>query len=178
MSDLLSPIYYVFDANEADAFWGLVGVMKMMVGLSIQICLTHRNRTSFATKAACVGSSARSSSLYSSWTPSSTLISVGFPLPDVSNPAEKTESLNLFFVFRWILISFKREFKFENVIKLWEVLWTNYYSTNFVLFITLAVLHSHRDVILRYLTEFDEVLKYANDLSGTVSAVGELRLLV
>ena len=31
MSDLLSPIYVVFEANEADAFWGLVGVMKEMV---------------------------------------------------------------------------------------------------------------------------------------------------
>jgi len=36
MSDLLSPIYYVFDANEADSFWGLVGVMKMMVGLDLR----------------------------------------------------------------------------------------------------------------------------------------------
>lgn len=33
---------------------------------------------------------------------------------------------------------------------------------------TLAVLQSHREVIIRYLTEFDEVLKYANDLSGTI----------
>lgn len=48
------------------------------------------------------------------------------------------------------------------------MLWTNYYSTHFVLFVALAVLQSHRDVILRYLTEFDEVLKYANDLSGTI----------
>jgi hypothetical protein len=31
MSDLLSPIYVVFDADEADSFWGLVGVMQMMV---------------------------------------------------------------------------------------------------------------------------------------------------
>jgi hypothetical protein len=31
MSDLLSPIYVVFGANEADAFWAFVGVMKMMV---------------------------------------------------------------------------------------------------------------------------------------------------
>jgi len=34
MSDLLSPIYIVFDANEADAFWGLVGVMEIMVGFT------------------------------------------------------------------------------------------------------------------------------------------------
>ena len=39
MSDLLSPIYVVFDANEADAFWGLVGVMQMMVRLAFRIPL-------------------------------------------------------------------------------------------------------------------------------------------
>lgn len=50
-----------------------------------------------------------------------------------------------------------------------QVLWTNYYSNQFVLFVALAILQSHRDMILRYLTEFDEVLKYANDLAGTVS---------
>lgn len=49
------------------------------------------------------------------------------------------------------------------------MLWTNYYSDQFVLFVALAVLQSHRDVLIRYLAEFDEVLKYANDLSGTVS---------
>jgi hypothetical protein len=35
MSDLLSPVYVVFDANEGDAFWGLVGVMKMMVSAAV-----------------------------------------------------------------------------------------------------------------------------------------------
>ena len=54
---------------------------------------------------------------------------------------------------RWILIAFKREFPFEDVLRLWEVLWTDYYSNNFVLFVALAVLESHRDVILRYLVE-------------------------
>lgn len=54
---------------------------------------------------------------------------------------------------RWILITFKREFPFDDVIRLWEVLWTDYYSNSFVLFVALAVLESHRDVILRYLVE-------------------------
>lgn len=84
--------------------------------------------------------------------------------------AEKTDSLNLFFCFRWILISFKREFAFSQVIRLWEVLWTSYYSDQFNLFVALAILQSHRDVLMRYLQEFDEVLKYANDLSGSVRA--------
>ncbi len=113
-----------------------------------------------------------------------------------SRYAVRTDSLNLFFCFRWILIAFKREFKFEDVIRLWDVsvevlercsaldrklatklntqqlpqiLFTSYYSEEYVLFIALAILHSHREVIIRYLIEFDEVLKYANDLSGTVS---------
>lgn len=66
-----------------------------------------------------------------------------------------------------------------------QVLWTDYYSQRFVLFVALAVLESHRDVILRYLVEvsfpihpsdysqltlqqFDEVLKYCNELSMTI----------
>ena len=86
--------------------------------------------------------------------------------------AEKTDALNLFFCFRydstfhvhfpahrglcvisWVLIAFKREFSFEDVLRLWEVLWTDYYSSSFVLFVALAVLESHRDMILRYLVE-------------------------
>jgi len=64
-----------------------------------------------------------------------------------------------FFFGSWILISFKREFPFEGVLRLWEVLWTDYYTNGMVLFVALAVLESHRDVMLRYLVEFDEILK-------------------
>ena len=55
--------------------------------------------------------------------------------------------------FRWVLIAFKREFPFDDVLRLWEVLWTDYYTRDFVLFVALAVLESHRDMILRYLVE-------------------------
>lgn len=67
--------------------------------------------------------------------------------------AEKAEALNLFFCFRWVLIAFKREFPFEEVLRLWEILWTDYYSNQFLLFVAFAVLESHRDSILRYLIE-------------------------
>ena len=67
--------------------------------------------------------------------------------------AEKAEALNLFFCFRWVLIAFKREFPFDDVLRLWEVLWTDYYSNQFLLFVAFAVLESHRDMILRYLIE-------------------------
>lgn len=69
----------------------------------------------------------------------------------------------------WVLIAFKREFPFDDVLSLWEVcriysygfnilkcrqiLWTDYYCDQFLLFVALAVLESHRDGILRYLVE-------------------------
>ncbi|CAG8479286.1 5938_t:CDS:10 [Diversispora eburnea] len=80
----------------------------------------------------------------------------------------KTESLNLFFCFRWILIWFKREFKFDEVLHLWEVLWSNYLCTQFHLFVALAILNKHRRVIIENLCQFDEILKYINDLSMTI----------
>ena len=39
------------------------------------------------------------------------------------------------------------------MLRLWEVLWTDYYSSQFLLFVAFAVLESHRDMILRYLIE-------------------------
>lgn len=70
---------------------------------------------------------------------------------------EKTGALNLFFCFRWILCSFKRELSFEGTLALWEILWTDHYGTHFHLFFALAIIQAHRDVIIRYLREFDEV---------------------
>lgn len=144
MSDLLSPIYVVFDANEADAFWGLVGVMQMMESNFLRDQSGMKRQLSTLQRL------------------------IGVMDPELYAHLDRTGSLNLFFVFRWILISFKREFAFDQVIRLWEVLWTNFYSDQFNLFIALAILQSHRDVLIRYLKEFDEVLKYANDLSGTI----------
>ena len=48
-----------------------------------------------------------------------------------------------------------------------QVLWTDYYSNNFVLFVALAVLESHRDVILRYLVEVSVISSFAKTISST-----------
>jgi hypothetical protein len=72
---------------------------------------------------------------------------------------EETETYNLFFCFRWLLIWFKREFKWEDIISLWKVLWTNYLSDKMVLFIALVVTDAHRKTILEELNRFNEILK-------------------
>lgn len=144
MSDLCAPLYVVMACDEALTFWCFVNVMSRM-------------KKNF---------SRDQSGMKKQLLTLQQLI--GVMDPELYRHLEKTDALNLFFCFRWVLITFKREFPFDDVLRLWEVLWTDYYSNQFVLFVALAVLESHRDVILRYLVEFDEILKYCNDLSMTI----------
>ncbi|GAA5958710.1 hypothetical protein JCM3765_006012 [Sporobolomyces pararoseus] len=81
---------------------------------------------------------------------------------------EQTNSLNLFFAYRWLLTCYKREFTFEDTVKLWEVFFTDHLGKRFHLFFALAILEANREVMIRYLREFDEILKYTVELSGTL----------
>ena len=100
-------------------------------------------------------------------------------IPKLYAHLEKSGSDEFFFLFRQLLVWFKREFSWDDVCTLWEVLWTDYLSGQFHLFIALAILDRHKEVImgtlprkegwrLEHLREFDEVLKYINDLSMTI----------
>jgi len=144
MSDLCAPVYVVMGSDEELTFWCFVEIMNRMT----QNFLRDQS-----------GMKKQLLTLQQ-------LISVMDP--ELYRHLEKTDGLNLFFCFRWVLIAFKREFPFDDVLRLWEVLWTDYYSNEFVLFVALAILESHRDMILRYLVEFDEILKYCNELSMTI----------
>jgi len=144
MSDLCAPIYVVMGGESEITFWCFVEVMDRMK----QNFLRDQS-----------GMKKQLSTLQQ-------LIAVMDP--ELYRHFEKAEALNLFFCFRWVLIAFKREFPFDEVLGLWEILWTDYYSNQFLLFVAFAILESHRDMILRYLVEFDEILKYCNELTMTI----------
>lgn len=78
--------------------------------------------------------------------------------------------------YRWLLCSFKRELSFDQTLQLWENLWTDHLGPNFHLFVALAILEAHRDVMIRYLREFDEVSQRsrARCERGTLQQVIEL----
>lgn len=73
---------------------------------------------------------------------------------------QRADSTNFFFFFRMLLVWYKREFMWDDILRLWECLWTDHLSGNFHLFIALSILQKHRDVIMNHLEHFDEVLKY------------------
>ncbi|OQO00055.1 hypothetical protein B0A48_14258 [Cryoendolithus antarcticus] len=143
MSDLLAPIYAI-EQDDAVAFWGFVGFMERMERNFL------RDQSGMRLQLLTLDHLCR------------------FLDPKLYDHLQKLDSTNFFFFFRMLLVWFKREFEFNDILRLWEGLWTDYYSANFHLFIAMAILEKHRDVILEHLKGFDEVLKYVNELSGTI----------
>jgi TBC1 domain family member 15 len=156
MSDLLSPIYVVCEGDQAMAYWAFETLMERMKGNFLRdqsgmkgqlTLLQGLLRTMDVQLYKHLGTSS----------PPLTRCRRAELTPSLVSLAEECGSLNLFMCFRWLLCSFKRELSFDQTLQLWEVLWTDHLGANFHLFIALAILEAHRDVIIRYLREFDEV---------------------
>ncbi|KAH6840883.1 rab-GTPase-TBC domain-containing protein [Chaetomium sp. MPI-CAGE-AT-0009] len=143
MSDLLAPIYAVLQ-DDALAFWGFK-------------CFMDRMERNFLRDQSGMRAQLRALDHL-----------VQFMDPKLYAHLESADSTNFFFFFRMLLVWYKREFDWPDVLHLWEVLWTDYLTSSFHLFVALAILEKHRDVIMTHLKHFDEVLKYINELSTTI----------
>ena len=53
----------------------------------------------------------------------------------------------MFFAFRWLLVNFKREFTYNDIMQIWEVIWSGVLSTDYALFIALAILGKYKEGI-------------------------------
>ncbi|KAM3608502.1 uncharacterized protein V6R79_000066 [Siganus canaliculatus] len=140
MSDLLSPILYVME-NEVDAFWCFVSFMDQM----------HQNFEE------------QMQGMKTQLIQLSTLLR----LLDLAfwNYLEAQDSGYLYFCFRWLLIRFKRELSFQDVLRLWEVMWTGLPCSNFHLLVCCAILDSEKHKIMEENYGFNEILKHINELS-------------
>ncbi|KAI8443682.1 rab-GTPase-TBC domain-containing protein [Phakopsora pachyrhizi] len=156
MSDLCAPLYVVCEADEVLTFFAFVKLMDRMKSHFLRDQSGMKDKLS------------RLQQL---------LLLID---PQLYHHFEKTNSLNLFFCFRWILIAFKREFEFDDVLKVWEALWTEVFGPHSDLFFAISILEAHREPMIRYLREFDEVLKYVNDISMTLDCeqlIGQAEVL-
>ncbi|CAA7406959.1 unnamed protein product [Spirodela intermedia] len=143
MSDLLSPIFYVME-DESESFWCFVELMERL-GPNFNRDQSGMHSQLFAL-----------------------LKLVELLDTPLHNYFSKTECLNYFFCFRWLLIQFKREFEYEEVMRLWEVLWTHYLSEHLHLYICVAILKRYRQKIMGEEMDFDTLLKFINELSGRI----------
>ncbi|KAM4747714.1 TBC1 domain family member 15 [Rhinophrynus dorsalis] len=150
MSDLLSPVLYVME-NEVDAFWCFVSYMDQM----------HQNFEE------------QMQGMKIQLVQLSTLLRLldsGF-----CSYLESQDSGYLYFCFRWLLIRFKREFSFQDILRLWEVMWTDLPCQNFHLLICCAVLESEKQQIMDQHYGFNEILKHINELSMKLDVNDVLR---
>lgn len=60
--------------------------------------------------------------------------------PRLYKHLQRSNSGNLFFCFRWFLVWFKRELSWEDTMVMWEVLWSDYLTDQFIFFVALAIL--------------------------------------
>ncbi|PSN55056.1 hypothetical protein C0J52_04140 [Blattella germanica] len=86
-------------------------------------------------------------------------------LPELASYLEQHDSGNMFFCFRWLLVLFKREFSFQDIMRLWEVLWTDLPCPNFHLLLCVAILDTEQTILIENNYGFTEILKHINDLS-------------
>lgn len=140
MSDLLSPILYVME-NEVDAFWCFVAFIEQMH------CNFEEQMQGMKTELSQLSTLLK-------------LLDLGF-----WNYLESQESGYLYFCFRWLLIRFKREFSFQDTLRLWEVMWTGLPCQNFHLLICCAILDTEKQKIMEDHYGFNEILKHINELS-------------
>uniref|UniRef100_A0A7N8WRJ8 TBC1 domain family member 15 n=1 Tax=Mastacembelus armatus TaxID=205130 RepID=A0A7N8WRJ8_9TELE len=140
MSDLLSPILYVME-NEVDAFWCFVSFMDQMHQNFEEQMQGMKNQL--------------------------IQLSLLLRLLDLVfwNYLESQDSGYLYFCFRWLLIRFKRELSFQDVLRLWEVMWTGLPCQNFHLLVCCAILDSEKQKIMEENFGFNEILKHINELS-------------
>ncbi|EDW87104.1 uncharacterized protein LOC6526270 isoform X1 [Drosophila yakuba] len=151
MSDLLAPILEI-QVNEVDAFWCFVGFMEL-VFTNFDIDQAGM-KTQFAQIRRLIE----------------------FANAPLFNYMRSHDSDNMYFCFRWLLVWYKRELNNEDVLKLWECLWTRLPCPNFHLLFSVAILDQETRVIIESQYEFTEILKHVNELSGNIDVQKTLQV--
>lgn len=82
-----------------------------------------------------------------------------FVEPELTDYFDKHDSGNMFFCFRWLLVWFKRELSQEDIMNLWEVMWTDLPCKNFHLLICVAILETEKRTVMDNNYGFTEILK-------------------
>ena len=135
MSDLLSPILETLK-DESISFWCFVNLME-------------KKKQNFK-----IGSKSIENQL------SQLLFLLETINPQLSKYFKDVESLYL--CYRWILVCFKREFEYQEVKRIWEILWTDHLSSDYLIFMMYGLLIQFQDEIIDGNLESFEILSLFN----------------
>lgn len=70
-------------------------------------------------------------------------------------------------ILRWFLLDFKREFTYHEIYLVWETIWASrkVVSSDFYLFVALALVENYRDIILDRNMDFTDIIKFFNEMA-------------
>eukprot|EP00049_Salpingoeca_infusionum_P009480 m.160187 g.160187 ORF g.160187 m.160187 type:complete len:891 (-) comp14346_c1_seq4:425-3097(-) len=155
MSDLLAPLLAV-TKDEALAYWCFDSLMQMMAD-------------NFDTSGAAMQEQLE------------LLCSLVTHLnPTVAQYIDQRDQSNMLFAYRWLLLSFKREFHVHEVIELWNVLWTRHRTNHFLLFVGAALIDNTAPALMEFdrhpgdLLQFYTSIAYTQPLSAVLSRARKL----
>lgn len=141
MSDLLAPILCEVQ-NEFECFWCFVGLMKKSSFVCTPTDYDIDRYINYLRE----------------------LIRVMLPNFYIY-VKEKCDNMDLIFCHRWLLLSFKREFTDEVVIRMWEACWSNYLTDYFNLFLCLAIIAVYADDIINQNLSADDMILHFSSLA-------------
>jgi len=143
MSDLLSPILQLVE-DEVESFWCFVGLMEKEEEIFEATQHLMKQQLSNLSQL------------------------VKYLYPHFATYLEQQHSDNLYFCFRWVIISFKRDFSNNDLMTLWEACWTQNLTPHFKLFICLAILEREKDYMMKNKFDFNDILKHINELANNI----------
>ncbi|KAJ6242368.1 rabgap/tbc domain-containing protein [Anaeramoeba flamelloides] len=139
MSDFASPLIYLLE-KESDMFWCFVNLMKRIDGNFKKDQKTINKKIEMI-KFIC---RKLDPELY------------------LSINDSKYDSDNFLFCYRWILVNFKREYKYEIVLQLWDKMFCNYLTSHLEVFMVFALLKLNRTKIVDQNLNFSEIMYVMN----------------
>ncbi|PFX16883.1 TBC1 domain family member 16-like [Stylophora pistillata] len=152
MSDLLATVLAVVQ-DEVDAFWCFVGLME---------------RSVFVT-------SPKDDIMDSQLCYLRELLRLLLPR-FYAHCLLQDDAMDMLFCHRWLLLSFKREFFNEEVLKMWEACWSHYQTKYFHIFLCVAVVQEYGGPVVDQNMSADDMLQFFTDLSMKMDGSRVLRM--
>jgi hypothetical protein len=77
------------------------------------------------------------------------------------------ENDRFYFGYRWFLLDFKRELKYEDISSVWETIWSSkhLHTNNFSLFIALALILTYKQIIIENNMNYTDMIKFFNEMA-------------
>ena len=143
---MASPLLLVL-RDEAEAFWAFSHLMDRQM---------ERNFHSGATN-----------SMHQQLSAVSRLIQIF--VPTLADYLDKIGGSNLSFMFRWLLVRYKREFPMEDVMTLWEVGWSCPHTQDHHLVVAVTLLRELTPTILEVGASFEDLLRMTNEMANRMN---------